>query len=239
MLTGDEKGQEMQLKNAEKKTAIAKQLSDTELSLPDLDLEVRVETGFKLPLDMIPSLGVAFASMPECVRTVVGNVSVPTLLQATYENGAPLDPSLLQKFNNGSGLLGSFRDVEKGFGQAHFHVADSGAITTTAVAPYDPTMLFMAMALSQINKKLDTIQETQEEMLDKFIETYGLTKQAETYDPSRKPVHNPPKKGDEGILNKPPASPSQKQTHKPGLIVQNSTDPENDPYSLFSLIGSI
>ncbi len=163
---GDEKGQEMQLKNAEKKTAIAKQLSDTEMSLPDLDLEVRVETGFKLPLDMIPSLGVAFASMPECVRTVVGNVSVPTLLQATYENGAPLDPSLLQKFNNGSGLLGSFRDVEKGFGQAHFHVADSGAITTTAVAPYDPTMLFMAMALSQINKKLDTIQETQEEMLE-------------------------------------------------------------------------
>ena len=88
-----------------------------------------------------------------------------------------------------------------------------------------------------VPKKLP--KTTQEELLDKFIETYGLTKQAETYDTSRKPVHNPPKKGDEGILNKPPASPSQKQTHKPGLIVQNSTDPENDPYSLFSIIGSI
>ena len=88
-----------------------------------------------------------------------------------------------------------------------------------------------------VPKKLP--KTTQEELLDKFIETYGLTKQAETYDTSRRPVHNPPKKGDEGILNKPPASPSQKQTHKPGLIVQNSTDPENDPYSLFSIIGSI
>ena len=88
-----------------------------------------------------------------------------------------------------------------------------------------------------VPKKLP--KTTQEELLDKFIETYGLTKQAETYDTSRRPVHNPPKKGDEGILNKPQASPSLKQTHKPGLIVQNSTDPENDPYSLFSIIGSI
>ena len=88
-----------------------------------------------------------------------------------------------------------------------------------------------------VPKKLP--KTTQEELLDKFIETHRLPKQAETYDTSRRPVHNPPKKGDEGILNKPPASPSQKQTYKPGLIVQNSTDPENDPDSLFSLIGSI
>ena len=32
--------------------------------------------------------------------------------------------------------------------------------------PYDPTMLFMAAALAQINQKLDAIQDTVNEMFE-------------------------------------------------------------------------
>lgn len=120
----------------------------------------------RLPLDKIPVLGTAFASLPETFRTITQTVSGPTLLMATDRSGNPIDISWLQHFTDGSGLLGSMRDASKGFEQAHFHPVVSGGAQSVATIPYDPTTLFMAMALSQITQKLDAIQEMQEEMFD-------------------------------------------------------------------------
>ena len=106
----------------------------------------------------------AFASLPEAFRTVTNTVSAPTLLQATDKFGNPLDPSILQAFNDGSGLLGSFRDAANGFGQARLHVVEGDVATSVMQVPYDPTMLFMAAAIAQINQKLDSIQKTVDEM---------------------------------------------------------------------------
>lgn len=157
---------EISLSDEAEKAEIVHQLSDVEIDFAPIDIETEVNKGFKLPLDQIAELGVAFGSLSETFRTVVGSASVPTLLQVTDKLGNPLDPSILQKFNDGSGLLGSYRDAVNGFGQARLHATGSGAITTTATVPFNPTMLFMAMALSQISKKLDAIQETQEEMFE-------------------------------------------------------------------------
>lgn len=162
----DNRDQEMQLSHEEKKATIVRQLADTEINLASVDIETKIDSGFKLPLDRISELGVAFGSLPEVFRTITGTVTVPTLLQATDKFGNPLNPSILQKFKDGTGSMGSFRDAANGFSQARLHVADPGAITAAATAPFDPTMLFMAAALSQINKKLDAIQETQEEMFE-------------------------------------------------------------------------
>ena len=108
----------------------------------------------------------ALASLPSISRTITNTVSVPTLLQATDKFGNPLDPSILQSFKDGSGLMGSYRDAAKGFGQARLHVVEGDIATSVTQAPYDPTSLFMAAAIAQINQKLDSIQESVDEMFD-------------------------------------------------------------------------
>ena len=88
------------------------------------------------------------------------------LLQPTDKFGNPLDPSILQSFKDGSGLMGSYRDAAKGFGQARFHVVEGDIATSVTQVPYDPTSLFIAAAIAQINQKLDSIQESIDEMFD-------------------------------------------------------------------------
>ena len=88
------------------------------------------------------------------------------LLQPTDKFGNPLDLSILQSFKDGSGLMGSYRDATKGFGQARLHVVEGDIATSVTQVPYDPTALFMAAAIAQINQKLDSIQESVDEMFD-------------------------------------------------------------------------
>lgn len=145
---------------------IRQQLSSMDIRLVSTDIEVEVNNAIKLPFDQIPALGVALGSLPETFRTITTSFDVPTLLQATDKFGNPLDPSILQKFNDGSGLLGSFRDPVNGFGQARFHSVELGTITNKATIPYDPTTLFVAAALAQVNQKLDSIQDTVNEMFE-------------------------------------------------------------------------
>lgn len=145
---------------------VAKQLASTKIHLALTQERVDVSGAIKLPLERIPQLGVALASLPSTSRTVTNTVSVPTLLQATDKYGNPLDPSKLNSFKDGSGLTGGYRDAAKGLGQARFHVVEGDIATSVTQVPYDPTSLFMAAAIAQINQKLDSIQESVDEMFD-------------------------------------------------------------------------
>ena len=146
------------------KNQIRQQLTETEIHLASTDIEVDVSNAIRLPFDQIPALGVAFGSLPTMFRSISTTINVPTLFQVTDKLGKPLDPSVLQAFNDGSGLLGSFRDTATGFGQARLHPV--GSIQGVSTIPYDPTTLFMAVALAQINQKLDSIQNTINEMFE-------------------------------------------------------------------------
>ena len=150
----------------ERTKLVVDNLPEIEICLAPTRQEVNVSGAIRLPLTHIPELGVAFASLPKAFRTVTTTVSVPTLLQATDKLGNPLDPSMLQSFKDGSGLLGSYRDATKGFGQARLHVAEGDVAKGFAQVPYDPTSLFMAAAIAQINQKLDSIQESVDEMFE-------------------------------------------------------------------------
>lgn len=149
-----------------RESQVRRQLAETAIRLASTDIEVDVAGSFKLPLDQMASLGVGFGSLPTMFRSVTTTISAPTLLQATDKLGNPLDPAVLQRFSDGSGMLGSFRDAATGFGQARLHQIDPGTIQSVATMPYDPTMLFMAAALAQINQKLDAIQDTVNEMFE-------------------------------------------------------------------------
>lgn len=146
------------------KNQIRQQLTETEIHLASTDIEVDVSNAIRLPFDQIPALGVAFGSLPTMFRSISTTINIPTLFQVTDKLGKPLDPSVLQAFNDGTGLLGSFRDAATGFGQARLHPV--GSIQSVSTIPYDPTTLFMAVALAQINQKLDSIQNTIDEMFE-------------------------------------------------------------------------
>ena len=103
---------------------IREQLGNMEIHLATTDIEVDAGDSFKLPLDQAAALGVGLASLPTMFRSVTTTINAPTLLQATDKLGNPLDPSVLQRFSDGSGMLGSFRDAATGFGQARFHQVD-------------------------------------------------------------------------------------------------------------------
>ncbi len=151
--------------------AIAEMAASTTIDLSpeatEISVGLNLRDATRIPLGEIASLGTAFASIPEAFRTIKGTVSIPdNLLTATDAQGNPFDVAKLQSFNDGSGLMGSFRDPSKGFGQARLHEVQSQTLDSIAKMPYDPTALFMAAALMEINKKLDDIQETQLEMFE-------------------------------------------------------------------------
>lgn len=152
--------------DGDREEIVAKQLASTKIHLALTQERADVPGAIKLPLERVPQLGIALASLPSTFRTVTNTVSVPMLLQPTDKFGNPLDPSILQSFKDGSGLMGSYRDAAKGFGQARLHVVEGDIATSVTQVPYDPTSLFMAAAIAQINQKLDSIQESVDEMFE-------------------------------------------------------------------------
>ena len=150
----------LQVNDDDRKKAVREQLSSTQFHLSSTEQSVDVTNAIKIPLDYLPSLGVAFGSIPTMFRSITTTINIPTLLTVTDKLGNPLDPNVLQTFKDGSGLLGSFRDAATGFGQARFHVQQGMSLTNVTTMPYNPSFLAMAIALAQINKKLDSIQSS-------------------------------------------------------------------------------
>lgn len=142
------------------KAEIAQQVADNVIRFAPTDIDIDLAPAVKIPWGQIASLGAGFAAIPEQFRTITMQ-NGGTLMEAFDEFGRQLSISQLQKFNDGSGSLGSFRDAA-GFHQVRLHEAAS----VTATAPIDPVTIAMAVALSQINQKLDAIQLTQQEMFD-------------------------------------------------------------------------
>ena len=151
---------DLHVNDDDRKKAVREQLSTTQFHLASTEQPADVTNAIKIPLDYLSSLGVAFGPIPTMFRSITTTINIPTLLTVTDKLGNPLDPNILQTFKDGSGLLGSFRDAATGFGQARFHVQQGMSLTSVTTMPYNPAFLAMAIALVQINKKLDSIQSS-------------------------------------------------------------------------------
>ena len=120
--------------------------------MPELDLTMSSDT--KIPLTELATLGVAFQPIASAIQTAVsggggsGIYFVNTMGKQMFTT------------SRGTEFIGSLQTAAGTVG--------GGQARLTELA-CDPTMLFMAAALMSIEKKLDTIQETQEEILD-FLE---------------------------------------------------------------------
>lgn len=133
------------------------------LGLIPTDIEVKTDDALRIPFDQLPALGLGLSSLASALAPAVASAAAPVLFTVTDATGNPIHPSMLQAFNDGSGLLGSFRDPINGFGQARLHVAD---VAQASAAVVDPITLMMAATLMVVSQKLDSIQHTQEEMFE-------------------------------------------------------------------------
>ena len=151
-----------------KKQAIIGQAMSMEFKPEFTDIKVDMSKAVKVPLAELTALGASFASLPEVFRTVTQTVQVSGegLYRVTDAAGKAIDASALFSFKDGTGLLGSFKDAAGNLSQARLNPAGSQIAEVATSIPYDPTVLFIAAALMEVNQKLDAIQETQQQMFD-------------------------------------------------------------------------
>ena len=128
------------------------------------DEKINIEQYTKIPLSTLSALGVEFSNLFDTTRTITQSINTDGLYRCVLPKGA----FKLAQAKDGTGALGSALDQNnKLIGQARWIKQDN--VTQVTRMPYNPTMLFMAATLMTIDKKLDSIQETQQEIIS-FLE---------------------------------------------------------------------
>ncbi len=140
-----------------RKNELIKAMSAVELSLPTVQEELAVQTYSKIPMSRITALGTGLEPITAAVQQVVSNGQATSgYYKVTIPKGTHLAWSEAKGEFIGSTLNNTTNQVA---GQAGM---------TPMIC--NPTMLLVAATLANIDKKLDAIQETQQEMLDFIIQ---------------------------------------------------------------------
>ncbi len=138
-----------------KENAILQMMNDTSL-LPMLqETEVGISNYTPLPLSRLAAYGTAFQPLATAVQTAVGRSGGSGIY---YVNTAGKTMFQMKETNNFIGSL-----------QTPTGMVGGGQAQMVPLA-FDPTMLFMAAALANIEKKLDAIQDMQQQMMDFLIQ---------------------------------------------------------------------
>lgn len=112
---------------------------------------VKLERYTKLPIAKISAFGVAFEPLAVAFQQAMGGNGASGLYWVNTKGGS------LVNFADGSGFTGA---ISQGNNQV------GGGMAKLNRLAFNPTMLFMAAALASIDKKLDSIQEAQKEILE-------------------------------------------------------------------------
>ena len=126
--------------------------------------KININQYTKFPISEISTLGVGFSSLYEATRTVTQTINADGLYKCILPQGA----AKLAQAKDGTGALGTaLGSNNKLVGQARWIKQDN--VTQVTTIPYNPTMLFMAVALMSMDKKLDCILAAQQEIIE-FLE---------------------------------------------------------------------
>ena len=134
-----------------RKNGLLKAMSATELAPLEVKNEISMQTYSKIPLSRLTALGTGFEPVASAIQQVTSHGQATS---GFYKVTIPKGTHLAQ-FKEKSGFLGTA-------------VGEHGIVGQAQLNPLlcDPTMLLVAAALANIDKKLDAIQEVQQEMLD-------------------------------------------------------------------------
>lgn len=113
----------------------------------------------------------AFSTLPESFRTITQTADLTNgkkLYEAVFPEGVT---GYISKFKHKNALTGNIlsNDGNDLIARVRWTQADIGTTKTSTVLPYNPTMMFMAVAIASIDHKLDRIQEKQDQILE-FLE---------------------------------------------------------------------
>ena len=140
-----------------RKNELIKAMTASELAMPDVREELAVQTYSKIPLSRIVALGTGLEPVAAAVQQVVsGGQAVSGYYKVTIPAGTHLAWSNAKGEFIGSALSNTTNQV-----------AGQAGMTPMLC---NPTMLLVAATLANIDKKLDAIQETQQEMLDFIVQ---------------------------------------------------------------------
>ena len=140
----------------ERKNEIIKAITDVEYYPSIVEEQANMDEQTKFPLTRVLALGTAFEPLTAALQKVVsGGNATSGLYKVTIPKGGHL-----AAFKNGSGNLGTVLD-------ANNQIAGQATLNPLVC---NPTMIFMAAALANIDKKLDAIQEMQQELLDFLVQ---------------------------------------------------------------------
>ena len=140
-----------------RKENLLQALTTVEVAPAVLDSEITTVTQTSLPLTRLTALGTGFEPVVSAIQHVLSNgKAVSGYYKVTIPKGTHL-----AKFKEEASFLGAaFQDGSEALvGQARLNPLVC-----------NPTMLFVAATLASIDKKLDTIMETQQEMLDFIVQ---------------------------------------------------------------------
>lgn len=114
-----------------------------------------------IPLSKLASLGMIGSLFVEQTQTATTTLNTEGLFSAVIPKGMHLASA-----KDGSGNLGTLLDANnKLAGQARFKEVSGINATQTITAPINPAIAAMSLMLLSIDKKLDTIQESQKEII--------------------------------------------------------------------------
>lgn len=114
-----------------------------------------------IPLSELTSIGMIGSLFVEQTQTVTTTLNTEGLFSAVIPKGMHLASA-----KDGSGNLGTLLDANnKLAGQARFKEVSGINATQTITAPINPAIAAMSLMLLSIDKKLDTIQESQKEII--------------------------------------------------------------------------
>ena len=118
-------------------------------AVPDLDLSASSE--MTIPVANLAAWGVAFQPLTAAIQTAVSGAGGSGIYFVNTMGKQMFTTS------GGAEFIGSLKSAAGTVG---------GGQARMTMLPCDPTMLFMAAVLANVEKKLDAIQETQEEILE-------------------------------------------------------------------------
>lgn len=132
----------------------------------------------KIPISNLALLGTAFSQMSEAARTTVTTVTSEIKMENLFVGIWPEGANGRLSINEIGATVGNIMG-EKGIDSRMRFKPISEVFmenTITSIKPLDPTMVAIAVALMEINRKLDGIQSSIDEVL-RFLETDKQAKQ--------------------------------------------------------------
>lgn len=126
---------------------------------PSIDIVEDADNYVKLPINELAGLGMAFAQLPQSMRTVKQTFNG---LDGVYKAIVPHGTHLAE-LKDGSGYISTLINKKGIASQARLIPVDK--ITSHTVTPFNPAMTCAAIMLMNINHKLDTIEESQKKII--------------------------------------------------------------------------